>query len=109
MLFEGVEQLAKKRLCRHCVSRIEVLRKLFHNFSIKSSAVNKFFLTLAVLFLFATTNAQQKQHKIIFDYAKGDTASFALMIRQATNIMKAAGNSLVEIVCHGPGLSCFNK
>ena len=53
--------------------------------------------------------AQTKQHKIIFDFSKGDTASFALMVRQATNIVNASANAQLEIVCHGPGLDFIIK
>ena len=60
---------------------------------------------MAAFFLVTAGLAQQKQYKIVFDYTKGDTASFATMMRQATNIMNAAGNAQVEIVCYGPGLN----
>jgi uncharacterized protein len=48
--------------------------------------------------------AQVKQHKIIFDFTKADTASFSTMVRHATNLMVIAGTARLEIVCHGPGL-----
>jgi len=59
---------------------------------------------LLLLFFTSLIFAQQKEHKIIFDYAKGDTASFATMIRQAKNIMNTVPDAKLEIVCHGPGL-----
>ena len=53
--------------------------------------------------------AQQKQHKIIFDFAKGDTASFATIVRHANNIMTASPTAKVEVMCHGPGLDILVK
>ena len=63
-----------------------------------------FFLSLFILFagfIFA-----QQQHKIVFEFTKSDTASFAMMMRQLNNITKATdGNAKLEVVCYGPGLS----
>src|SRR5688572_15027203 len=62
-------------------------------------------LLLTVLVFFADLIfAQQKEHKIVFDFTKGDTASFSIMMRQAKNILIETGNAQLEIVCHGPGL-----
>ncbi len=57
-----------------------------------------FSISISILF------AQEKQLKIVFDFTKGDTASFATVVRHAKNIMVMTGNSKLEIVCHGPGL-----
>jgi len=56
------------------------------------------------LFFATLIFAQQKQHKIVFDFTKADTASFTMMIRHAMNIMNVTGNAQLEVVCHGPGL-----
>ena len=49
--------------------------------------------------------AQQKEHRIVFEFTKGDTASFSTMMRQLNNITRAtAGNAKLEVVCYGPGL-----
>ena len=48
--------------------------------------------------------AQQVPHKIVFDFTKGDTASFGTMIRQAKNVLSIAVDAKLEIVCHGPCL-----
>lgn len=49
--------------------------------------------------------SQQKEHRIVFEFTKGDTASFTTMMRQLNNITKAtAGNAKLEVVCYGPGL-----
>ena len=64
---------------------------------------------LAAFLLTGCIFAQQRQHRIVFDYTKGDTASFAMMMRQAKNILNATGNAQLEIVCHGPGLDMLMK
>ena len=67
--------------------------------------MKKIFLSVVTVFFFVNlTSAQQKEHKIVFDFTKGDTASFSTMMRQIRNITNAAGNAKVEIVCYGPGL-----
>ncbi|MFN2440303.1 MAG: DsrE family protein, partial [Chitinophagaceae bacterium] len=53
--------------------------------------------------------AQEQQHKIVFDFTKADTASFATIVRHAKNIMITTGNAKLEIVCHGPGLDILIK
>ena len=53
--------------------------------------------------------AQQKQHKIVFDFTKEDTASFATIVRHAKNLMTLTGNAKLEVVCHGPGLDLLVK
>jgi uncharacterized protein len=65
--------------------------------------------TITTLLIAMLTFAQQKQHKIVFDFSKGDTASFSTMIRQMNNIMNAASNAQLEVVCHGPGLGLILK
>jgi|SRR5437762_10795662 len=67
-----------------------------------SCIVSAFFFT-SIIF------AQQKQHKIVFDFTKSDTASFATMVRHAKNIMNMTGNAKLEVVCHGPGLDMLVK
>jgi intracellular sulfur oxidation DsrE/DsrF family protein len=62
-----------------------------------------FFLLLFVLVI-TTTLCAQKEHRIVFDFTKNDTASFAVVIRHASNIKSLNSNSRYEIVCHGPGL-----
>ena len=54
--------------------------------------------------------AQQKEHRIVFEFTKGDTASFSTMMRQLNNITKATGgNAKLEVVCYGPGLDILMK
>ena len=60
---------------------------------------------IPALFLTSLIFAQQREHKIVFEFTKGDTASFSTMMRQLNNITKAtAGNAKLEVVCYGPGL-----
>jgi uncharacterized protein len=67
--------------------------------------MKKIFLSFVLMLSFTCLAfAQQKEHKIVFDFTKGDTASFATMVRQAKNIMNLAGNAKLEVVCYGPGL-----
>ena len=66
-----------------------------------------FFIPL--LLLTGSIFAQQKQHQIVFDFTKGDTASFATMTRQAENLLNLSPNAKLEIVCHGPGLDMIIK
>ena len=62
-----------------------------------------------MLFFTSLIFAQQKEHKIVFDFTKADTASFATMVRHAKNIMTMAENAKLEVVCHGPGLDMLVK
>src|SRR5262245_28075032 len=63
------------------------------------NAILFFLCSVLTTFCFA-----QKEHKIVFDFTKNDTASFSTVIRHASNIMNLSPNSKYEIVCHGPGL-----
>ena len=59
----------------------------------------------SVFFIVSGVAAQQKEHRIVFEFTKGDTASFSTMMRQLNNITKATdGNAKLEVVCYGPGL-----
>jgi len=66
--------------------------------------MKKMFLFPVFVFFTSLIIAQQKTHRIIFDFTKNDTASFSTMMRQAKNILIETGNAQLEIVCHGPGL-----
>jgi len=73
--------------------------------------MKKIILCVASVFFFiGGIVAQQNQHKIVFDFTKGDTASFSTMMRQLNNIVKATeGNAKLEVVCYGPGLDMLMK
>lgn len=63
---------------------------------------------MLLIFSVGVTNAQ-RQHKIVFDFTEGDTASFGIMVRHARSIMDLTGNAKLEVVCHGPGLNMLMK
>jgi len=62
-----------------------------------------FYFASLLLFTFSTL-AQQKTHKIAFDFTKADTADFRIMVLQVNNILKEAPTATIEVVCYGPGL-----
>src|SRR5436190_16558118 len=68
-----------------------------------------FFSVIATLIFTSGIYAQEKQHKIVFDFTKADTASFSTIVRHAKNIMSMTGNAQLEVVCHGPGLDLLTK
>lgn len=71
--------------------------------------MGKAILFIVILFFSNSIFAQQKQYRIVFDFTKGDTASFSTMMRQLNNIVKATENSKLEVVCYGPGLDMLMK
>ena len=71
--------------------------------------MKKLFFLACTIFLTSLLFAQAKQHKIVFDFTRSDTASFAVMVRHANSIMTRTGNAQLEIVCHGPGLDLVLK
>ena len=72
--------------------------------------MKKIIFSIIAIFLFTSVIfAQQKQHKIVFDFTKADTASFSTIVRHAKNIMSMTGNAKLEVVCHGPGLDLLVK
>lgn len=72
--------------------------------------MKKIFLSVLACFICGCLIfAQQKEYKIVFDFTKADTSSFATMVRHAKNIMSKTGNAQLEIVCHGPGLDMLMK
>ncbi len=68
--------------------------------------MKRIFLSVVTVFLFVSfMSAQQKEHRMVFEFTKGDTASFSTMMRQLNNITKATnGTAKLEVVCYGPGL-----
>src|SRR3982750_3041543 len=53
---------------------------------------------------FTVSNAQTKQHKIIFEITTADTAQQRTMLRQINNVAKDAPGTKIEVVCHGPAI-----
>ena len=69
------------------------------------------FLT-AMLFGSATFWAQTssseidlEQHKIVMQLTSGDTNVHKMVVRQIANILAAAPNSKIEVVCHASGIN----
>ena len=69
----------------------------------------QFLFLFHVILIVNIAIGQSKQHQIVFDFTKSDTASFSTMVRHAKNLMVLTGNAKLEIVCHGPGLDLLMK
>ena len=63
----------------------------------------QFSLVLVTTLFYFTTTAQNNQ-KIVFDFVKADTADFRVMVLQIKNVLKENPNTVMEVVCYGPGL-----
>lgn len=55
----------------------------------------------------ATTTAVQ--HKVVFQLTSDDTLSHKALMKQLNNMITAAPDSRIEVVCHGPGLNLLIK
>ncbi len=74
--------------------------------------MRNFKLLIALLFVTTLMNAQNEsadvdmaQHKIVFQLTSADTNVHKMLVRQLGNVLAAAPNSMVEVVCHGPGIT----
>ena len=63
----------------------------------------QFSLVLVTILFYFTATAQNNQ-KIVFDFVKADTADFRVMVLQIKNVLKENPNTVMEVVCYGPGL-----
>lgn len=70
---------------------------------------NLLLLFATILFLNSNADAQEKQHKIVFDFSSTDTAELSTVIRQANNVAKASPTSKIEIVFHGKAVYALVK
>ena len=52
-----------------------------------------------------STDVDLAQHKIVFQLTSADTTVHKMLVRQLGNVLGAAHNSMVEVVCHGPGIA----
>ena len=69
-----------------------------------------FLLLLTALILFnINSDAQKKQHKILFDISGSDTADHSSVIRQVNNVLKASPSSKIEIMFHGKAVYALVK
>ena len=62
------------------------------------------FLLVLITALFYFTATAQNNQKIVFDFVKADTADFRIMVLQIKNVLKENPNTVMEVVCYGPGL-----
>ena len=46
-----------------------------------------------------------RQHKVVFQLTSEDTLVHKSLMRQLNNILTAAPDAKIEVVCHGPGIS----
>jgi uncharacterized protein len=49
--------------------------------------------------------ATSAMHKIVFQLTSDDTLVHKAFMKQLNNVFKIAPESIIEVVCHGPGLS----
>lgn len=70
--------------------------------------MNKIFLVVIILAATIKLQAQAEQ-KIVFDLNTGDTAAHSTVLRQFTNVLKAAPETELELVCHGQAIYMFVK
>lgn len=74
--------------------------------------MKKHILFLLLIMSAALATAQSPdlaEHRIVIQFTSGDTAVHRAMLRQLGNILAAAPNSRVEVVCHGSGISLLQK
>ena len=69
----------------------------------------KFFLSAALVIATISVNAQTDHQKIIFDLNDNDTASHSAVLRNFSNVLKAAPDTELELVCHGAAINMFVK
>jgi len=69
--------------------------------------MNKFILSIALLIATTSVYAQTGKHKIVFDLNSTDTSVHSTVLRQFNNILKAAPDAELELVCHGQAVFMF--
>lgn len=52
-----------------------------------------------------SSDVDMAEHKIVFQLTSGDTNVHKMLVRQLGNVLTAAPNSKIEVVCHGPGIT----
>jgi intracellular sulfur oxidation DsrE/DsrF family protein len=68
-----------------------------------------FFFLVAVIVHGQETPLNKKVHKIVFQLSTGDTLAHKALMKQINNITTVAPTTLIEVICHGPGLSMIVK
>lgn len=69
-------------------------------------------MSLAVLSVFAQKRGKTPEVeplKIIFQLTTDDTLAHKALMKQLTNITSVEPGVMIEVVCHGPGLSILQK
>ena len=70
-----------------------------------------FFALMALLLISCSAAAQTAEvadlepHKLVIQLTSQDSLVHKNLIKQMNNIMAAAPNTQIEVVCHGPGIS----
>lgn len=74
--------------------------------------MKNYFLLTAMMLMSAMISAQHEssdvdmaEHKIVFQLTSADTNVHKMLVRQLGNVLAAAPNSKIEVVCHGPGIT----
>ena len=72
--------------------------------------MKKILLSALVLIAAFNGNAQSNKkpnriHKIVFQLTSDDTLVHKGLMKQLNNVLTAAPNAKIEVVCHGPGIS----
>ena len=74
--------------------------------------MKNYFLLTALMLMSGLIFAQNEssdvdlaEHKIVFQLTSGDTKVHKMLVRQLDNVLTAAPNSKIEVVCHGPGIT----
>lgn len=75
----------------------------------KNKTMYKIFLSAALIVASFNLTAQTEQQKIVFDLSSADTAVHSTVLRQFTNVLKAAPDTELELVCHGQAVNMFVK
>lgn len=71
---------------------------------------NILLFTIVIMSLSFVTYAQNKKqsdivHKIVFQPLRDDTLVHKGLMKQLNNVLTAAPNTKIEVVCHGPGIN----
>lgn len=71
----------------------------------------KIFFSICLMALSVAVFAQNKKqpgnkiHKIVFQLSSDDTLVHKGLMRQLNNVLNAAPNTKIKVVCHGPGIN----
>lgn len=77
--------------------------------SFNKQIMNKLIITVSLMTLAFSAKAQTSPHKIVFDLNDGDTATHSTVLRQFNNVLKAAPDAQLELVCHGKAIFMFAR